>query len=56
MKVLISEVDDLLAEGHDTAKEFKAIDGDSNKRDYVISKLTETSLTPLIRNRAFLIV
>jgi pyrophosphate--fructose-6-phosphate 1-phosphotransferase len=43
MKILISELNDLLAEGHDSANEFKAIDGDSNKRDYVISKLTETS-------------
>ena len=43
MKILISELNDLLAEGHATADQFKAIADDKAKSDFVIANLTKES-------------
>ena len=43
MKVLISELNDLLAEGHATADAFNAQVTDDEKRDYVIQHLADES-------------
>lgn len=43
MKVLIAELNDLLAEGSASEQAFKALASDSEKRDFVISKLTTSS-------------
>ncbi len=43
MKVLISELNDLLAEGHDTADKFKALSSDSEKSEFVIANLSKES-------------
>lgn len=43
MKVLISELNDLLAEGSETEAGFKAIADDADRRTYVAGKLTPAS-------------
>jgi pyrophosphate--fructose-6-phosphate 1-phosphotransferase len=43
MKILISELNELLAEGHDTAEKFKEIDSDAGKSKFVIANLTKES-------------
>jgi len=43
MKILIEELNELLAEGSATAKAFNAIASDDDKRDFVIRHLTEAS-------------
>ncbi|HEY5510806.1 MAG TPA: diphosphate--fructose-6-phosphate 1-phosphotransferase [Prolixibacteraceae bacterium] len=43
MKILISELNDLLTEGSAFADEFNAISSDDDKRDFVIKHLTEAS-------------
>ena len=43
MKVLISELNDLLAEGSKSAGKYNALVSDSEKSDYVISNLTKES-------------
>ncbi len=43
MKVLISELNDLLAEGHDTAEAFQALPTNTEKRDFVIDNLSYES-------------
>ncbi|GET29579.1 diphosphate--fructose-6-phosphate 1-phosphotransferase [Prolixibacter sp. SD074] len=43
MKTLITELNDLLAEGQQSANEFKALVTDAEKRTYVIGKLSEIS-------------
>ena len=43
IKVLISELNDLLAEGSDTSEKFNAMVSEGAKRDFVIAKLTNDS-------------
>ena len=43
MKVLISELNDLLAEGHATAEKFQSLASDTEKRDFVIDTLSPQS-------------
>lgn len=43
MKVLISELNELLAEGHKTTEKFKSIDRESGKREFVIANLSQKS-------------
>ncbi len=43
MKVLISELNDMLAEGHDTAEKFKSISNDAEKSKFVIANLSKES-------------
>ncbi|MEI6677153.1 MAG: diphosphate--fructose-6-phosphate 1-phosphotransferase [Mariniphaga sp.] len=43
MKVLISELNDLLAEGHETAEAFQALPTNTEKRDFVIDNLSYES-------------
>lgn len=43
MKTLITELNDLLAEGQQSANDFKALATDAEKREYVIGKLSEVS-------------
>ncbi len=43
MKVLISELNDLLAEGHATAEKFQSLTTNTEKRDFVIDTLSPQS-------------
>ncbi len=43
MKVLIDELNDLLAEGHTTAEKFQNLVSNTEKRDYVIDTLSKES-------------
>jgi pyrophosphate--fructose-6-phosphate 1-phosphotransferase len=43
MKVLISELNTLLAEGHETAVEFQSFQSSTEKRYFIIRKLSEAS-------------
>lgn len=45
MKILIHELNDLLAEGSDTEAEFKAMADEALRREYVAGKLTAESAT-----------
>jgi diphosphate-dependent phosphofructokinase len=53
MKVLINELNDLLAEGSDSEMEFKAIAEDDLRREYVAGRLTAESsaVVPLFTGR-----